>query len=130
MYAAAVEDRRKRVLNRSEAATRKILSSAAEKNGAEVHAKMRVADVLDIDRSGLDSDLYGYALRAHFDFVVADATDKALFAVEFDGPHHGSDAKARTNDAKKNAISARSSACRSPEFATSTCSGRRAASTT
>lgn len=97
-------DRRKKVFNPPEAATRKILTAAAEKNAAEVLSKMRIADVLTIERSGLEKDLYSYALMAHFDFVVVDSEHLPLFAVEFDGPHHDSDPRARANDLRKNMI--------------------------
>src|SRR2546422_8174441 len=79
-------DRRKTLINYHEAVTRKILRAAAEKNAAQVFTKLRIADVLSIDRSGLDDDTYAFALKAHFDFVVADENDLPLFAVEFDGP--------------------------------------------
>ena len=78
----------KKVINFQEAATRRILLKTATRYGAEVFAKMRVADVLGIEGSGLDAALYSYALRAHFDFVVVDEKFLPLFAVEFDGPSH------------------------------------------
>jgi hypothetical protein len=49
---------------------------------------MRVADVLPIENSGISSDLYRFALQAHFDFLVTDNDHSPLFAVEFDGPRH------------------------------------------
>ena len=57
-----------------------------------------MADVIDIDK--LEHRSHGtYALMAHFDFVVADGTDKPLFAVEFDGPGHST-----THDARKDEL--------------------------
>lgn len=97
-------DRRKKLVNFHEAVTRKILRAAAEKNGAEVWPKLRIADVLNLERSGLDNDLFSFALKAHFDFVVVDQEHLPLFAVEFDGPHHDSEPRARINDMKKNAV--------------------------
>lgn len=87
-------DRRKKLLNGHESTSRELLGEAAKKNGAEVFSKPRVADVLDINASGFDNELYRYALQAHFDFVVADAETKGLFAVEYDGPGHGKDKRA------------------------------------
>jgi hypothetical protein len=97
-------DRRKKLLNNAEAVTRRILTSAADNNGAEVWSKVRIADALDIDKSGLDSELFRYALMAHLDFVVVNSDHIPVFAVEFDGPHHESDVRASANDKKKNAI--------------------------
>jgi hypothetical protein len=96
-------DRRRRLLNSREATTRKILETSAGRNSAEVWSKVRVADVLNLDSSGLSSNLFGYGLRAHFDFVVVDADHMPLFAVEFDGPLHNEPSSA-SNDQKKNAI--------------------------
>jgi len=97
-------DRRKQLINQHEAATRRILVAAAANNGAEAFPKLRIADVLRIDRSGIARDLFDFALRSHFDFVVADSQHMPLFAVEFDGPHHARDERARSNDLKKNAV--------------------------
>ncbi len=59
---------------------------------------MRVADIVDIDK--LDRrELGTYALQSHFDFVLVDEDQKAVVAIEFDGPGHNP-----TNDEKKNSI--------------------------
>jgi hypothetical protein len=100
-------DRRRKLINGREDSTRRLLNAAAQRNGAEVFAKIRIADALDMDRSGLENEFYSYGLKAHFDFVVADADHRALFAVEFDGPHHESDQVAMRNDRMKNAIARR-----------------------
>lgn len=42
-----------------------------------------MADVLQIEGSGVSNEEYGYALKAHFDFVVADLDSTAEFLVEF-----------------------------------------------
>lgn len=97
-------DRRKKIINVHEGVARKLLSDAAGKNGAEVFAKIRIADVLNVDGSGLDRDHFSFALKAHFDFVVADRDHRPLFAVEFDGPHHELDERSRRNDRRKNLI--------------------------
>lgn len=96
--------RLKRLLNKSEAATREPLGVVARHHGAEVFAKTRVADVLPIDGSGISDELFAHALRAHFDFIVADAHHEPLFAVEFDGPRHGTDERAQAGDLKKNSL--------------------------
>lgn len=98
-------DRRRRILvNRSEVLTDAALREAAADLGLRVDAKTRLADAVDIDRSGLSDEAYRYALRAHLDWVVSDlATTRAEFAVEFDGPSHDTPA-VRRRDAVKNEV--------------------------
>ncbi len=96
-------DRRKKISNVSEIATRRILEKAIPRESS-VFEKLRVADALDIQNSGLNDEEYRYALAAHFDFVIADANKKAQFAVEFDGPRHISDTKTIRRDKLKDAI--------------------------
>jgi ADP-ribose pyrophosphatase YjhB (NUDIX family) len=61
-------DRRRRILvNNAEALTDAALREAATDLGLRVDAKVRLADTVDIDRSGLSDDAYRYALRAHLD---------------------------------------------------------------
>jgi hypothetical protein len=99
-------DRRRALLvNIGEAETDAVLQEVAEKPEVRVFAKPRLADVLNIERSGLSDDLYRYALKAHLDFVVAQQSDgRVHFAVEFDGPYHQDSAVAQRNDAMKNEI--------------------------
>jgi hypothetical protein len=98
-------DRRRPLLvNEGEFRTDAALQEAAADLGYRVFAKPRVADVLDIAGSGLSDELFGYGLRAHFDWVVADATTtQPEFAVEFDGPSHGTPL-ARRKDALKDKL--------------------------
>ena len=79
------------------------LNAAVHQWALEVFPKVRVADVLPIDRSGIDSEHYSYALKAHFDFVVYRVGTWPEFAVEFDGPTHR-DPIQRARDKKKNAL--------------------------
>jgi len=95
---------RKKLMNSYEASTNEILQRIVTTYGATVFPKVRVADVLEIKGSGISDDLYKYALMAHFDFVIADKNTEALFAVEFDGPHHSENTEAIANDHKKNVI--------------------------
>jgi Protein of unknown function (DUF2726) len=98
-------DRRKPILNRSEAAAESALREAAKKNDARVFTKVRIADALSIDRSGLPSSLWRYALQGHFDFLLADTTSSIpYFAVEFDGPSHMGNPDTIRRDAMKNTI--------------------------
>ena len=94
------------LVNEGEVRTDAALREAAEALGYRVSPKVRVADVLDIDRSGLSDPAYGYALRSHFDWVVYDSeTNLPEFAVEFDGESH-EDPAARRRDVTKNGICA------------------------
>jgi hypothetical protein len=90
----------KKILNQPEETTRNRLRAACEKWEASVFVKVRVADVLEIERSGISNDDYRFALQSHFDFVVADQAHVPLFAVEFDGPSHETDSQ-KIRDAKK-----------------------------
>lgn len=93
----------KALLNRSEEITHAALSAVCEKNAAKVFSKVRIADVLKIEGSGASSEEFSFALRAHFDFVIADSTNIPLFAVEFDGPSH-QDPKQIQRDRLKDSI--------------------------
>lgn len=73
------------------------LKPAAERYGAEIYRKVRIADAVDID--ALEHGLGGYALKAHFDFVVTDPEHMPQFAVEFDGSGHST-----AHDAKKDKL--------------------------
>lgn len=98
-------DRRRRILNSAERETAEELESVADEHDCLVYKKVRVADVLDIQQSGLSNQEYGYALKAHFDFVIADRQDtRALFAVEYDGPLHGSEPEVQCRDRLKDSI--------------------------
>jgi hypothetical protein len=78
----------KRLLNRPEKITHRRLDAVCSRHAAHVHAKVRLADVLPVEGSGISDEPYDYALRSHYDFVVSDSEDRPLFAVEFDGPSH------------------------------------------
>jgi hypothetical protein len=91
---------RKKPLNLMEQQTDAVLQEAAQRHSVRVFAKPRVADVLPIDNSGISNELYSFALKSHFDFVVAGADLTGLFVVEFDGPAHQDEVQ-RQRDTKK-----------------------------
>jgi hypothetical protein len=98
-------DRRKKIIvNDYEESTELALNRIAKKQNARVFSKIRIADALEIAGSGLSAEEYSYALKAHFDFVFADASSKALFAVEFDEGHHFTDPKTIQRDKLKKRI--------------------------
>ena len=91
------------ILNLHEAVTNKRLAALTERYGAHTFVKLRLKDVLPLDGSGVNSDLYAFSLRSHFDFVVTGEDHRALFAVEFDGQSHRS-ATQQARDARKDAL--------------------------
>jgi hypothetical protein len=94
----------KPILNRSEAATDVALRAAADKHGARVFAKVRLADVFELSAADLPGSHRSYALRSHFDFVVTCRHNNPLFGVEFDGPRHITDETVMRRDAMKGLI--------------------------
>ena len=91
-----------RIANRFERSALAILEKVASCRDMRVSQKLRLADVLPIRNSGLDDDLFNFALTAHFDFTVT-FDEKAVIVVEFDGSGH-LNAKSIDNDAKKNRL--------------------------
>lgn len=87
--------RLKRILTKGERVVLTTAEVVASSIGAEAFPKLRVADVIEIEKSGISDDLYSYALRAHFDVVIC-RDNYPIMAVEFDGAGHDS-----RNDAKK-----------------------------
>lgn len=96
----------KRLLNRPEAETDGVLQEVCNAWGARVFAKVRVADVLPIERTGISSKHFRFALQSHFDFTITDSEKLPLFAVEFDGPGHSA-ARQRARDILKDELCAR-----------------------
>jgi Protein of unknown function (DUF2726) len=90
----------KQILSNPEQATYERLREACSRNSAQAFPKVRLADVLPIENSGISDDLFRFALQSHFDFVVADERHLPLFAVEFDGASHQTGIQA-ARDAKK-----------------------------
>ncbi len=84
--------------NKSENRIQRQIRAVVGRHGADLHEKVRVADIVDIDM--LDRrELGTYALQSHFDFVILGEDQRAILAIEFDGPGHNT-----SNDAKKNSI--------------------------
>ncbi|HET6844341.1 MAG TPA: DUF2726 domain-containing protein [Candidatus Angelobacter sp.] len=93
-----MEDRLRPLVNRGEGAVLDVARDVCKATGSEAFAKIRIADAIRIDGSGISNALYKYALSAHFDILVA-KDNKAYLAIEFDGSGH--DAR---NDALKASI--------------------------
>jgi very-short-patch-repair endonuclease len=56
-----------------------------------------------VERSGISSELFKFALQGHFDFLIVDSEHLPLFAVEFDGKWHQTSVQ-EERDAKKDAL--------------------------
>lgn len=90
----------KKIFNLHEEVTNRRLKEVCDAIGAHVYPKIRIADVLNIEGSGISDEHFRFALQAHFDFVVCDSEQIPQFAVEFDGPSHQKSAQ-RKRDALK-----------------------------
>lgn len=91
------------VLNEYEQVTDRALREVAGKHKLRVCPKVALSEALDIDRARLVGVLKNYALKASFDFVVADEqTALPEFAIEFDGYWHETDPKTMRRDQIKN----------------------------
>src|SRR5579863_775380 len=93
----------KPLLNYSEDRTFCELNKVTSRSGLRVFAKVRVADVVPVHNSGIDSELFKFALMSHFDFIVAQIDHVPIFAVEFDGVSHSA-VEQQKRDCKKNEI--------------------------
>lgn len=91
-------------MNRPEELTNEALISSVAQHDALVYPKIRIADALSIDSSGITNEEYSYALKAHFDFVVSRKGSRIDFAVEFDGPLHESSKQTMKRDELKRSI--------------------------
>jgi hypothetical protein len=80
-----------RLLNSYEEVTYERVREVAGRNGAHVFSKVRIADAIPLNNSGVSDADFSFALKAHLDFLVTDANYSTLFAVEFDGPTHRTD---------------------------------------
>ncbi len=96
----------KKLLNTPERITYGRLSEICARHVTAVYAKVRLADILPIEGSGLSKAMYEFALQAHYDFVVTGRDQVPLFAMEFDGPQHSYSPQAE-RDVKKNELSSR-----------------------
>jgi hypothetical protein len=101
-----VADRVPILVNQYEREVDEKLRALCQRYGYRVHAKVGIRDVVPIRASGLSDDDYGYALKAHFDFVVTGPDDCAVIAVEFDERHHFTDPAQIARDERKNRIAA------------------------
>jgi len=93
----------KKLLNYHEALADKRLRNICDRQDCRVFAKVRLSDTLQIDGSGVSKELYSFALRSHFDFIIASRDAMPLLAVEYDGPLHA-DCKQDSRDRLKDQL--------------------------
>lgn len=92
------------LVNRYEKVTDQLLTAVAAENGDRLLAKVRVADVMDVD--SVTGAAKHYGLSAHYDFVMVEAgTSVPKFAVELDGAQHWTDPATRRRDRLKDQLS-------------------------
>lgn len=77
-----------RLLNRYEELTHDEIRRSTDRWDLSVYPKVRVADVIPLDRLDIGPELYRFGLQAHFDFIVCRDKWSPEYAVEFDGPRH------------------------------------------
>lgn len=99
-----MERRRKIFVNEEEESAYLLLEKALKNRNARVFPKVRIADALLIEKSGLSIEEYSYALKGHFDYLVEPKGQAVAFAIEFDEPYHDTENRARHNDKLKNTI--------------------------
>ncbi len=93
----------KRLVNRYEKLTHDALKPVLDRFGLSIYPKVRLADVVDLDRAGATGDLKTYGLKAHFDFIICRDEWDPIYAIEFDGPLHAESTQAQ-RDVKKDEL--------------------------
>src|SRR5882672_5117138 len=95
----------KRLLFLSEPNVDSILKRRLSHRGYRICPKVRLADVIGRPPKAkrLPQRAFEYLLTAHLDFLVT-RNDVPVFAVEFDGTHHLTDAKTIERDYLKNRL--------------------------
>ena len=91
-------------LNKYEQLTYSKIKAVAGKVGAHVFSKVRLADFLPINKSGIPASEFRFALQSHVDFLVTDSEYKSEFSVEFDGPTHTSPDQINRDQKKNNLL--------------------------
>lgn len=75
-------------LNTYEKITYSKIKEVTDKVDAHVFSKVRLADILPINNSGISDADFKFALQSHVDFLVTNSEYVPQFSVEFDGPTH------------------------------------------
>lgn len=90
-------------LNSAELRAFNMIQPVGRTYNCQFFPKVKLSDVLEIRRSGLDEEDFGYASRAHFDFIAV-KDNRVSFAIELNGPNHYKNDKALEREKRKNYI--------------------------
>ncbi|SOB93715.1 DUF2726 domain-containing protein [Thalassospira xiamenensis] len=77
-----------RLVNRYEEIVHGEIVLSANRWRLSVYPKVRVADVISLDKVRATGDLGRFGLQSHFDFVICRDKWNPVYAVEFDGRYH------------------------------------------
>jgi hypothetical protein len=72
--------------------------------GAHVFSKVRLADVIPINNSGIAGSDFSFALKSHVDFLVTNTQQEPQFCIEFDGPSHRDEAQIKRDEIKNHLL--------------------------
>lgn len=89
-----------RFLNSYERVTYEKLRAVTDQVGAHVFSKVRLADVIPVNNSGITDHEFSFSLKSHVDFLVTDSDQNVQFCVEFDGPTHQQPEQIRRDELK------------------------------
>jgi len=90
----------RKFFNNYERVTYEKLKAVADNVGAHVFSKVRLADVIPVNNSGISSEQFTFALKSHVDFLVTNTEHEPQFCVEFDGPTHRNKEQIRRDEIK------------------------------
>ena len=102
-----MDRRRKLLVNNYEKLGEELLVKAVAPYGARVCPKVGLKDIIDISNSGISTEEYSYALKAHIDFCVVNRDDYVEFGLEIDERQHIEDPKTIKKDRLKNSLCAK-----------------------
>lgn len=91
-------------LNNYERVTYDKLKAVADRVGAHVFSKVRLADVIPVNSSGISDAEFTFALKSHVDFLVTDSEQEPQFCVEFDGPRHRDEEQIKRDEIKNDLL--------------------------
>ena len=91
-------------LNNYERVTYDKLKAVADRVGAHVFSKVRLADVIPVNNSGISDSEFTFALKSHVDFLVTDSEQEPQFCVEFDGPRHRDEQQSKRDEIKNEVL--------------------------
>jgi len=99
-----MDKRRKLLVNKYEKLADELVTKAVSPYGARVCPKVGLKDIVNISGSGISTEEYSYALKAHIDFCVVNSDDYVEFGIEIDESHHFLDLEVIKKDKIKNKL--------------------------